>query len=41
MCPLCLQDPDARVDATRFPEVKTVDGYQGREKEAGVCACEP
>ena len=30
---LHLQEPDARTDATGCPEVKTVDGYQGREKE--------
>ena len=31
---LRVQDPDSRVDRRHFPEVKTVDGYQGREKEA-------
>ncbi|CAE7210645.1 upf1 [Symbiodinium necroappetens] len=30
---MSFQEPDARTDATGCPEVKTVDGYQGREKE--------
>jgi len=31
-----VQDLDLRLESTKALEVKTVDGYQGREKEVGL-----